>query len=315
MRHRVPNLFIVGAAKSGTTTLFRHLSAHPDIYMTEKKEPNFFATDIDHETFCVHGGKQRSSYSEYIDNNLDPDEKREWDAYLGLFEMAGDEKVVGEGSVRYLYSPDAAENIYNSFPDARIVIMLRNPVMRAFSHYRVYKRWGYSESKNILRDSSVLEEFKEYKENKGTEHEKNMYFELSLYSKQVRRYLDLFPPENVWIGMYEDYAANFENAAREVFSFLGLDDTVELACGTHSLKGRTPRFNAANRIMYKTHLKPILRRALPQSVVKALMSVYYKSDKKIPETDERALTEFYVDDVRNLSELIGRDRCKRWLDL
>ena len=102
MPTRKPNLFIVGAPKCGTTAWVSYLSGHPDVYFTPRKEPHYFCTDFPNYRWA------------------DSEE-----SYLAFFEGAGDAKIVGEASVRYLYSREAAREIHAFNEQARILILLR----------------------------------------------------------------------------------------------------------------------------------------------------------------------------------------------
>ena len=114
---RTPNLFIVGAPKCGTTSLDNYLRQHPDVFMSPKKEPHYFGSDLYAPRFI-----------------------RDWETYRVLFSGATDEAVVGEASVWYLYSQNAAREIHSVCPNAKIIIMLRNPVdqMHSLHSQRLY---------------------------------------------------------------------------------------------------------------------------------------------------------------------------------
>src|SRR5687767_12736237 len=111
MSGRVPNFFVCGAARSGTTSLWEYLRQHPDIYMPaaiEHKEPSYF---------CDLYGMS------------------DWNQYLALFREAGNRKRVGEASGPYLTSPESAGRLKEAAPEARIIILLRDPAERAWSLY------------------------------------------------------------------------------------------------------------------------------------------------------------------------------------
>lgn len=130
-RH-VPNFFIVGAAKSGTTSLYHYLKQHPEIYMSPVKEPKYFLASINK---FPHNGP----------GDIEVDKKiiRTWDEYLKLFSNASVEKCIGEASCGYLYYCElVAPSIKRISPEAKIIIVLRNPVERAFSAYCYLFREG-----------------------------------------------------------------------------------------------------------------------------------------------------------------------------
>ena len=100
-----PNFFVVGGPKCGTTAMVEYLRTHPDVFISEPKEPNFFADDMPEMKF--------------VDNYKD---------YLNLFNKATTEKIVGDASIFYMFSEDAIKNIYQLYPDAKLLIMIRNPI-------------------------------------------------------------------------------------------------------------------------------------------------------------------------------------------
>src|SRR5580658_9442879 len=138
-----PNFFIIGAPKSGTTSLYHYLDQHPQVFMSAVKEPCYFASEVRVENFS-------QEYQKHVAANLTgPAGQREssntgkrfsgltvsWDDYLALFDGATGEIAIGEASVCYLWSATAARNILSRIPDARIIAVLRHPADRAWSQY------------------------------------------------------------------------------------------------------------------------------------------------------------------------------------
>ena len=118
-----PNFFLVGAARAGTTSLWQYLRAHPDIYMPaalQGKEPSFFC-DLTPPWARKH---------------------RTLDSYLSLFQGAGRRRRIGDASTNYLVSPESPRRIAEQFPDAKILVVLRNPADRAYSLFRLLCYWG-----------------------------------------------------------------------------------------------------------------------------------------------------------------------------
>ncbi len=140
---RLPTFFLVGAPKAGTTSLYHYLDQHPQVYMSAIKEPHVFAAEVREENFdpelrrgiardtrgvreFLSGSMRRKRFSGIV---------ADWEGYLRLFADAGAELALGEASACYLWSPTAAERIAGRIPDAKILVMLRNPAERAFSQY------------------------------------------------------------------------------------------------------------------------------------------------------------------------------------
>ena len=146
---RKPNFFIVGAAKAGTTALYYYLKRHPDVFMCPIKEPHYFSSDIRYENFSTFHKRVHSKLKirDYLQNSqlyeVHIDWVTGWMDYLALFRESNGEKAIGEASTGYLYSESAAANIAEKCPKAKIIIVLRDPIERAFSHYKMYFISGY----------------------------------------------------------------------------------------------------------------------------------------------------------------------------
>jgi sulfotransferase family protein len=163
----LPNFFIIGAAKAGTTSLYHYLEDHQEVFMCSVKEPNYF------------------SYDDIIRQNLYYSEKGfgNKEEYEALFKDVTSEKAIGEASVSYLFYEKTPTKIKAVVPDAKIIIILRNPVDRGFSHFLMDKKLGYI--------SLVFEDviFKRV-QHKNIDLYYQQYVELGLYHEQVKRYKD-----------------------------------------------------------------------------------------------------------------------------
>src|SRR5580765_4773440 len=140
MAEKLPNFFIVGAAKSGTTSLYEYMKMHPEVYMAPIKETHHFSTDIDNTQFRPNYAR---SLNKDLTSFLEGDMSdgifhafvKDWNQYVKLFGKVNSEKAIGEVTNSYLYSHEAAQNILSRFPNAKVIMILRNPIDRAFSHY------------------------------------------------------------------------------------------------------------------------------------------------------------------------------------
>ena len=200
-----PNFMIVGAAKSGTTSLCQYLSENEEVFMPVgalKKEPGFFS-DI------------RSP------KNMDLEK------YLRVcFSGVNDDihKRIGEASTAYLTDPGSAKNIYDFNPNTKIIIILRNPINRAYSLYNWMVQEGYEYAASFekaieLEKHRVNKKIPNYYE---PEYYYNyLYFNSGLYYKQVKRYLDLFG-ENVLIVKFSDFKNNLDETYKRICLFLDI---------------------------------------------------------------------------------------------
>ena len=196
-----PNLLIVGAAKSGTTSLHNYLNQHHDVFMCDPKEPHFL---INKEI-----GKERISVgvSEKI-------------AYEKLFLDGENLKYRGESSVMYLMYPEIVIPKIKEYlgNDVKIIIMLRNPVERAYSGYQHVKRYNIKENISEFREAWDISEERYFSNPDMTPASR--YKELGMYYKQVKSYLKNF---NVHIIIYEDYKLDIQNEMNKVFDFLEIN--------------------------------------------------------------------------------------------
>jgi len=204
---KTPNLFIVGAPKCGTTSLYRYLRDHPEIYMCVPKEPHYFGKDL------------RFRYP-----------RKTLEKYLSYFKDAHKESYVGESSTSYLYSNEAAEEIKAFSPNARIIIMLRNPMDMMYS---LHSQHLYTGNEDILDFRAALEAEKDRKAGKRIPRTAHSYYaclyrERAAFAEQVSRFLRVFGRENVHIILFDDLAKNAENVCKAVLSFLDLDTKISV---------------------------------------------------------------------------------------
>ncbi len=223
----LPNFFIAGAPKSGTTSLYHYLAQHPEIYMSPIKEPHYFASEIRLERFSERlrprAEQDAGTLRAYLDGPML--EKRfggvvtEWSDYLRLFRNADGETAIGEASVCYLWSDSAAANIRRSIPDARIILILRNPVEMAFSMYL-----------HTLRNGAIHCSFREaiemgLEQRGGPIDVMHPFLGMGFYHQQVKRYLETFPAERIVIYWYDEYQADPARIVADIFRFLKVDAT------------------------------------------------------------------------------------------
>jgi hypothetical protein len=216
----LPNFFLVGAPKAGTTSLYHYLDQHPQIYMSPIKEPCYFSEEIRPENFAdeIRGP---STIDEYLAGPMT--EKRfggpvcRWEDYLRLFHRVRGEIAIGEASVVYLWSPTAARNIAAAAPHAKILIVLRDPVERARSQYADMAGRGVIH----LSFDELVRAGLDYRGTKLTfEHP---FLEFGRYDEQIARYRDCFPAAQIRIERYEAFRDDPLGTIGGVFGFLGVD--------------------------------------------------------------------------------------------
>lgn len=277
---------MVGAAKAGTTSLHQQLDAHPRIHMSAVKEPHYFSR--------LHPSAARRPFLPTINDE---------EAYLRLFRGAGSKPIRGESSTSYLTVPGTAERIRDRCPEAKVVISLREPVARAYSHFLADTRDG-------VERRSFAEAIEQ--ELSGAESEEwgvgSLYIRIGRYAEAVARYQQVFGP-NLQIVFFEELAADPVATMTKVFSFLEMDieETDDL-----SDKARNPYREARGRIAAALFTSPtvrrISRRILPRSTRARAKDALTRSASKPPiEVADRARLEaLYGPEVQRLAELLDR---------
>lgn len=276
------NLFIAGAAKCGTTSLYHYLEGHPEIDMASVKEPNYFTwAQIEEQGMYYKGEK-------YIKSEI---------AYANLFDSGESTKIRGEASVSYLFYPGTAEriNLYN--PDSRIIILIRNPAKRAFSHYLMDKRLGFVKK-------SLDEIFKDPESNRLHYQQ---YIELGLYYEQIKRYLQVFGSDRVKIYLSSELHTDRKRVLQEIFTFLDVNPDVNIDIDSqHNTSGEGK--TALIRVLYKFRvLRKIIGVLLPKGMKeKAKNSAFKQSSEKMNPITYSQLRDFYKPDIVKLEKLIGK---------
>jgi len=278
------NLFIVGTAKGGTTSLHTYLDGHPDVCMSNQKEPNYFTwMDIrSQELYYIH------------ENHIQSEEE-----YLSLFDSKSNKKVLGEASVSYLFYPGTAQKIKNYNPDARIIILLRDPVKRAHSHYLMDKRLGMVKEDLI----SIFQDPEE-----GNKLFYQQYIKLGLYYKQVKEYLEAFDNERVRIILSSDFQNDTKKVLNDIVSFLELDSSIDLDISSkHNVSGKGK--NAIIRFLYKQRwLRKMLKAILPKGLgIAAKNASFEKSRENLSPDFEQELRTYYKEDILKLEGLIHQN--------
>jgi Sulfotransferase family len=283
-RPRWPNLFLVGAAKAGTTSLYRELARHPAIYMSPMKEPHFFSQ--------IEPAPERKAFFPHVTGE---------DEYLALFEGATTEEVLGEASTSYLWDEQAAERIKRVVPEARILIVLRDPVDRAYSQYWNDVREGI-ESRSFL-DALVEEQ----RSGPGAWGVSSLHIDCGRYADQVERYLDRFGAR-VHVLFFEDFVGHEVSAIADVHSFLGVGSPSAGAAPRRMNPASLPRNRLSAAVLASGKLRRVVQATVPRPLRSRLRAGLLKRATPPPmDPAARALLmEIYRPEVGRLAELLGK---------
>lgn len=302
-----PNLFIVGQMKSGTTALHGFLQEHPEIFMSSFKEPHFFCDDFHLESDQHH---KKQLFFDFRQEN----------SYLQLFAKVKAEKVVGEATANYLYSRVAAEKIHHFNPDAKIIILLREPAQYLYSLHSHYAKFTEENEPNFANALTLEAERKQGKHSSPRVMAPSFLFysERVKYYEQVKRYYDCFATEQIKVIIYEEFRADNEGVYRDILEFLGVDSTFTPNFAAVNVN-KEVKFRAINNFVNRPLVKAISKNLISQefnefvrdNIVEKLL--WHQAPKeKIPTSIKLDLMQKYQPEVVKISELVGVDLEAIW---
>lgn len=280
----VPNFFVAGMPRAGTTTLWTLLRAHPDIFMPEMKEPRHFDTDLPPDPFA------RFRRFPLPESALPVCRDRA--RYLSLFADARGQAAVGEAST-YIRSHVAARAIYDFNPRAKFILVLRDPVEALDSLYHLHLRYGSI-------DCSFDEFFAEY----------------SPWNRSLPAHLnqlqELFGPENVSIHLFEDLQRDTPQVYRTVLQFLGVDSGFSPEFQTHNSAAEVAPGGFPQWLMSVLH-SPVaigLRQRLfakDLGISEAITRLFSRPRPKLTADQKRLYSGLLQPSVKELEAMTGRD--------
>ena len=298
-----PNFFLIGAPKCGTTAVAKALAAHPEIFISEPKEPEYFV----YARGNPYGFDPKSNISNLAD-------------YMALFDGVRDKKVVGEASPLYMYAPYIASEIIAFNPDAKIMVILSNPVERAYSHYLF---WYQYEKRAPVSPNDFREKFFTGAFNSKIVLGDGDYIPMEFvrsfgfYHRLLQPYFATFPRERILVLSYDDLKANPAYFLKRVLKFLQVDDNwqTELVLENVTIEPKSRLLyywlNLDNRSGTRQQLKRLFGSSEMAKSIRAMINRI--NQRKVPATEFlsdglfRELIEVYRDDITNLSRMVGTD--------
>lgn len=282
------NLFIVGAGKSGTTALANQLSALDDVFLPQVKEPHYFAMYDDEKWAEVdHFG------SIYV---------QDFTRYCEMYTAHQNEKYLVDASTSYLHRTGTARRIHEYNSDAKIVMLLRNPVDRAYSHFLMSRQVGHTRSDFL---SAIKNEYLE------SETGISYYIRIGQYAGQVEEYLQVFPAASVKIILYDDYSNDIVATFKDLLSFLKIDNRCESYEFLNIRHNETllPRNKAVSSMAANRQLTSLAKRILGARMFERLKSVLLSKDKikGITVEERQQCLTYFSEDIKRLETIIKRD--------
>lgn len=305
---RLPDFLIIGAAKSGTTSLYHYLGQHPTLYFPPQfKEPGYLC------------------FANALRPRLDTGLPDMWQAtvtdlesYSSLFESAPRDSLLGEATPEYLLLADRAvqniERIYaNHASQLKFLTILRNPVDRIWSHYWMMLRDGYE---NLSFADAISPQTISNRLAAGW-HPAYDYLGYGMYHQQLKTYIDHFGADRVRIVLFEDFREDASRVCTSFFEFLGVDSAFSPEVSVQHNYSGALRIPWLHEWLFTRDrfLKRVARRLMAHARLQRLKAriVRWNSQKKSMPQEMRAhLRNVYRDDILALSQLIGRN-LEHWL--
>ena len=295
---RLPNLLILGAAKSGTSSLYRYLGQHPQVFMSPVKEPTFFVWEG--RKYDIRGpGVQRIGKSMV----------RDIDSYLKLFSDASHERIRGEASTGYLHTSGVAERIRHRIPEAKLMAILRDPIDRAFSAFLHARRSGLEPISNF---EQALDD--EPRRVKAGWIGLTTYATVGMYAEQLERFLAVFPCQQIRVYLFDDLVRNPLGVARDAYRYLGVDEEFQPDVSIQANPGRGVRSARLARALGTVRNSSFGRRSALGRSARALIRRLNEQPKgQLAPNEHRKLAAVFEADVDKLSRMLGRD-VSPWLE-
>lgn len=278
------SFFCVGVQKAGTSTLHDIIKQHPDVSLPKRKETHFFRDDDKYD--------------------------RGLDFFFNLFEQKSGAKVYGEIDPDYLYFENCAQRIESTFQDVKIIIILRNPIDRAYSHYLMTKSRGLEE---LSFEEAIHAEKDRLKSH--FDHINYSYISRGMYTKQIERFESIFGPENVTVFLFDDFLANAEKVITKFVEFAGLEP-YSFDYSVKSNVASEPKNEKIRDFVYKpSRLKKFIGKLIPSKQLKSdimttIVSKNRKEVEKAPlshELKRRVYQKFFETEIKRLEEKLAVD--------
>jgi len=266
---RLPTFLIVGAMRSGTTSLARYLGAHPDVWMAPEKEVHFF------------------------DRNFDLG----LDWYSRRLGGPASASCIGEATQSYMYDANSVLRIRKTLPRVKLIAILRDPIDRAYSHFQLNKALGIEP---LLFQEALQAEAERLSSPDRNQRFAYSYVDRGLYHAQVLRLSSSFPRESIHVALFEEMRADPGSVVEAACRFLGVDPSLEMPG-----LGRVINSHVEFRSLRVRRLGKRLPQ--PLSSVAGRLNVRRRAYEPLDNMTRFALREVFRADVESLSQYLGRE--------
>ncbi len=295
-----PNFFVIGAQRAGSTSMWRYLRAHPEIFMSELKEPGFMCFDGGTPVFS-HVGDE-NFYDQIVTDESD---------YLALFDDGASARYRGESSSFYLYFDSAQAAIAARAPDAKLLIVLRDPIERVWSSHRYLRRLG---GEPIVDLGAALDA----EQTRIDEHWEPLfhYVTASRYSEQLERLYEKFDRSQVHIAVLERLEHDANSEMRSVFGWLGIDEDADVGAEVVHNAAGSSRVPGLDKVLSPGFLPSGFADRIPRGLKDRAVKIREKArvtehDPIPAELRERLMAELESERSR-LPNLVDFDPADHW---
>lgn len=278
--YKWPNFFIVGAPRAGTTSLYEYLKDIDGIYMSTIKQPNYFSVSVSDKILLQRPFRKKNEY-------------------LKLFQDVKDEVAIGEATPSYLWDPQSPKLIHQVIPNAKIIMILRDPVERAFSHYLLTV--GFGQETGTFSDA-IKKALKAKPDFSGA------IIEAGFYGQQITRYLEYFEKKKIKIIIFEEFIKNINSTMKEILEFLEVSAPITDSFKKIHNQYTVPTNKFTAFLIRNRAVRHIAKNLLPREGGRKLKKFFDKEGNKpeLSENDKKFLQELYHDDVLHLEKILNR---------
>lgn len=292
MSNEKKRLFVVGTAKSGTTSLYNYLFQHPDIFLPNVKEIHYYSNAISKRKRDFIIPKENKQYH----TKVIKDRKN----YEALFKKAKDEIYLADCSPSYFYDSNAATKIYKDFPDAKIIVILREPMDRAYSQFLMERRIGIESQESFLE--ALRSDFENGKHRIwGEDH---LYVDHGFYFTQLQYYKRYFEENQILCVSFQDFIKYPHKTLEQILMFLNLDPKFNFHLEKVHNQHKTYRNTLTKFIVNHKEGLLMLEDIFPNWIIDFVKTVLFKKTPK-PQMDPKAvlyLKKIYMDEFVQLKE-------------
>jgi len=297
----MPEFLIIGAGKSGTTSVDNYLKQHPEIFISPKKEPNFFGYELN-TAADFEGSPELKHYQNSVTNIA---------AYLDLFKGAKSNQKKGETSNTYMYHATAAERIMHYNPSIKMIAILRQPAERLYSRYLHLAR----------EDRLPTAHFEDCLDRETIWWHRNDLVKEGFYGKHLSKFYKLFDKGQLKVILFDELRAAPQEVLKDIFGFIGVDNSIEIDFSVEYNKSGFIKNKTVDAIIgQNSKPKEFIKKIMPtaffdkiknhQFVQKRLNNARGKNlarPKLSPELKAKITNEIYAEDIKLLSTLIQKD--------